>query len=145
MSIKSIIARLQFYLNDTFVYVVRQKRAIAWSSSNPYKIIKYQHTTFTEFFPTVPRFPAGLVHIQISTAFQQILTLRLYSVAKTSPTVLHRNSPRALSLIHNVGDQAKVTLHKNVPGFYIALGRAGEVEAFFLLGQRFGEASGGEL
>lgn len=51
MSIKSIIARLQFYLNDTFVYVVRQKRAIAWSSSNPYRIIKISTHNVYRIFP----------------------------------------------------------------------------------------------
>lgn len=51
MSIKSIIARLQFYLNDTFVYVVRQKRAIAWSSSNPYKNYKISTHNVYRIFP----------------------------------------------------------------------------------------------
>lgn len=104
MSIKSIIARLQFYLNDTFVYVVRQKRAIAWSSSNPYKNYKISTHNVYRIFPDSTPVSCRACPYSNQHRIQQILTLRLYSVAKTSPTVLHRNSPRALSLIHNVGD-----------------------------------------
>ena len=61
------------------------------------------------------------------------------------PFVLHRKFPRALSLIHNMGDQAEVPFYENIPGVQVALGCQIQVILLLLPGQGPGEAPGGKL
>lgn len=61
------------------------------------------------------------------------------------PFVRHRKLPRALSLIHNVGDQAQIVLDEHIPGVQIPLFGQGQVVSFLLLRQGPWKAPGGQL
>ena len=61
------------------------------------------------------------------------------------PFVLHRKFPRALSLVHDVGHQAKVAFDEDVSGIFVSGGGKGQVVPLLLGGEGPGEASGGQL
>ena len=61
------------------------------------------------------------------------------------PFVLHRKFPRALSLIHHMGHQAKISFYEDISRLQVSLGRERQIKAFFFLRQRLGEAAGSEL
>ena len=61
------------------------------------------------------------------------------------PFVLHRKFPRALSLIHNMGDQAEVAFYEHIPRVQVALGCQVQIVLLLLPGQGPGEAAGGKL
>ena len=61
------------------------------------------------------------------------------------PFVLHRKFPCALSLIHDVGNQAQVALDEDVPCLLVPGGGQGQGVPFLLGGEGPGKAAGGRL
>lgn len=61
------------------------------------------------------------------------------------PSVRHRKSSLASSVLQNVGHQPQVVFDENVPGGLISLGGQVYIMFFFLCRQGLGEAAGGQL
>lgn len=59
------------------------------------------------------------------------------------PSVRHRKSPRASSVLHHMGHQPQVSFHQNISRLQVSLGGQGQIMLF--LRQRLREAPGVEL
>ena len=62
-----------------------------------------------------------------------------------SPSVFHREFPRALILLHNMGHQAQVVFNEHISGRRVSCSGPGQIVGFLCFRQRFGERSGIQL
>ena len=103
------------------------------------------HVPRTKTQPGKYRNLAGLVLYLLSTAFQSIFAVRFPHTDTRLPSVRHRKSFLASSVLHHMGHQPQVSLHQDISGLQVPLRRQFQIMPLFLGAQWLWEASGMEL
>ncbi len=88
---------------------------------------------------------AGLVLYSLSIAFQSIFAVRFSHADTRLPSVRHRKSFLASSVLHHMGHQPQVSFHQNVSCLQVPLRRQFQIMPLLLGAQWLWEASGMEL